>query len=396
LRVSELSALSEVRVLDLTRLLPGDYCTMMLGDMGAEVIKVEEPGLGDYIRWVPPLINGQSICHLMLDRNKKSMKLNLKTVKGKEIFYRLVERSDVIIEGFRPGVMKKLGIDYKSVSKVNQRIVYCSMSGYGQNGPYKDLPGHDVNFIGYGGVLGLTGSSGGAPVIPGIQIADLATGLTVVTAILAALLVREKMGRGQYIDVSFLDVVTSLMVLPAAFYFGGEKSLKRGEWLLNGGFPCYNIYETKDGKYVTVGCLEPQFWTNLCSVLGVAGFVGHQYTDDEAKLREMFQTVREIFKTRTLEEWLKLLSKEDVPCGPVYDLDEVFRDPQILHRKMIIEVEYPSVGKIKQLNTAIKFSETPCEMRSPPPSFGEHTEQILKWLGYSEREILNMQGQGII
>jgi len=388
--------LDGVRVLDLTRLLPGDYCTMLLGDMGAEVIKVEEPGLGDYIRWVPPLINGESVSHLMLNRNKKSLKLNLKSGKGKEVFYKLVERSDVVIECFRPGVVKRLGIDYKSVSKVNKRIVYCSMSGYGQNGPYRDMPGHDVNYIGYGGVLGITGSSGGAPVIPGIQIADLTTGLMAVTAILAALLARERIGRGQYIDVAFLDVVTSLIVLPAAFCIGEEKSPKRGEWLLNGGFPCYNVYETKDGKYITIGCLEEQFWTNLCGVLGLTGFVKHQYTSDEAKLREMFQTLRDIFKTRTLDEWLKLLLKEDVPCGPVYDLDEVFRDPQILHRKMIIEVQYPGVGKIKQLGTAMKFSKTPCETRSPPPSFGEHTEQILRWLGYSEREILNMRGEGAI
>jgi len=390
------SALSGVRVLDLTRLLPGDYCTMILGDMGAEVIKVEEPGLGDYIRWVPPLINGQSVSHLMLNRNKKSMKLNLKSGRGKEVFHKLVERSDVVIESFRPGVVKRLGIDYESVSKTNQHIVYCSMSGYGQDGPYRDMPGHDVNYIGYGGILGITGPSSGAPVIPGIQIADLTTGLMAVTGILAALLARDRIGKGQYIDMSFLDVVTSLIVLPAAFYIGEKKSPKRGEWLLNGGFPCYNIYETKDGKYITIGCLEEQFWTSLCSALNVTGFVKHQYTNDEAKLREMFQTLREIFKTRTLDEWLKLLLKEDVPCGPAYDLDEVFRDPQILHRKMIIEVEYPDVGKIKQLGTAMKFSRTPCEMRSPPPSFGEHTEQILEWLGYSERDVLDMRKKGVI
>jgi len=390
------SALSGVRVLDLTRLLPGDYCTMILGDMGAEVIKVEEPGLGDYIRWVPPLINGQSVSHLMLNRNKKSMKLNLKSGRGKEVFHKLVEKSDVVIESFRPGVVKRLGIDYESVSKTNQHIVYCSMSGYGQDGPYRDMPGHDVNYIGYGGILGITGPSSGAPVIPGIQIADLTTGLMAVTGILAALLARDRIGRGQYIDMSFLDVVTSLIVLPAAFYIGEKKSPKRGKWLLNGGFPCYNIYETKDGKYITIGCLEEQFWTNLCSALDVTGFVKHQYTNDEAKLREMFQTFREIFKTRTLDEWLKLLLKEDVPCGPAYDLDEVFKDPQILHRKMIIEVEYPDVGKIKQLGTAMKFSRTPCEMRSPPPSFGEHTEQILELLGYSEGDVLDMRKKGVI
>ena len=388
--------LNGVRVLDLTRLLPGDYCTMMLGDMGAEVIKVEEPGLGDYIRWVPPLINGQSVSHLMLNRNKKSMKLNLKTEKGREVFSKLVEKSDVVIECFRPGVVKRLGIDYESVSKVNPRIVYCSMSGYGQDGPYRDMPGHDVNYIGYGGILGITGPSGGAPVIPGVQIADLTTGLMAVTAILAALLARERMGRGQYIDVSFLDVVTSLIVLPATFYIGEGRSPKRGEWLLNGGFPCYSVYETKDGNYITIGCLEEVFWANLCRSLGVTDFVRYQYTTDDAKLKEMFQAIRKIFKTRTLDGWIKLLSKEDVPCGPVYDLGEVFKDPQILHRKMIVEVEYPGVGRVKQLSTPMKFSETPCEIRSPPPSFGEHTDEILKWLGYAEGEISNMREKGVI
>lgn len=388
--------LEKVRVLDLTRLLPGDYCTMLLGDMGAEVIKVEEPGLGDYIRWMPPLINGQGVSHLMLNRNKKSLKLNLKSEKGKEVFYRLVEKSDVVIECFRPGVVKRLGIDYESVSKVNQRIVYCSMSGYGQDGPYRDLPGHDVNYIGYGGVLGITGQSGGAPVMPGVQIADLTTGLMTVTAILAALLARERMGKGQYIDVSFLDAVASLIVLPAAFYVGDGKSPKRGGWLLNGGFPCYNVYEVKDGKYITIGCLEEEFWANLCKALGVTDFIGHQYTTDDTKLKEMFHTLKKIFKTRTLKEWIKFLSKEDVPCGPVYDMDEVFKDPQILHRKMVVEVEYPSVGKIKQLGMPMKFSGTPCEIRNPPPSFGEHTEEILKWLGYAEKEILNMHQEGAI
>ena len=388
--------LDGVRVLDLTRLLPGDYCTMMLGDMGAEVIKIEEPSLGDYIRWVPPLINGQSISHLMLNRNKKSMKLNLKSEKGKEVFYKLVERSDIVIECFRPGVVKKLGIDYESASKVNQRIVYCSMSGYGQDGPYRDLPGHDVNYIGYGGILGITGPSGGAPVIPGVQIADLTTGLMAVTAILAALLARERMGKGQFIDVSFLDVVASLTVLPAAFYVGDGRPPRRGRWLLNGGFPCYSVYEAKDGRYITIGCLEEEFWANLCRALGVTDFIKYQYTTDDAKLKEMFQTIKKIFKTRTLKEWIKFLSKEDVPCGPVYDMDEVFKDPQILHRKMVTEVEYPSVGKIKQLGMPMKFSETPCEIRGLSPSFGEHTEEILKWLGYTETKILGMRQEGII
>jgi len=165
---------------------------------------------------------------------------------------------------------------------------------------------------------------------------------------------------------------------------------------LNGGFPCYNVYEARDGKYITIGCLEEEFWANLCRALNVTDFIKHQYTTDDGKLKEMFQTLRKIFKTRTLKEWIKFLSKEDVPCGPVYDMDEVFKDPQILHRKMVVEVEYPGVGKIKQLGTPMKFSETPCEIRSPPPSFGEHTEEILKWLGYAETEILGMRQENVI
>jgi crotonobetainyl-CoA:carnitine CoA-transferase CaiB-like acyl-CoA transferase len=389
-----MGTLDGIRVLDLTRLLPGDYCTLLLGDMGAEVIKVE-PRLGDYIRWLPPLIGGQSVFHLMLNRNKKSMKLNLRAEKSREVFYRLVERSDVVVEGFRPGVVKRLGIDYDPVSEANPRIVYCSMSGYGQDGPYRDKPGHDVNYIGYGGVLSLVGPTNGAPAIPSVQIADLTTALTAATAILAALLAREKMGRGQYIDVSFLDVAVSLTVLPAASYFAEGKLPRPRRWWLNGGYPCYNVYETKDGKHITIGCLEERFWANLCRALGVADFAKYQYAGED-KRKEMFETLQSIFKSRSLDEWLRVLPEEDVPCGPVYQLDEVFKDPQILYRKMIVEVEYPAVGKIKQLGTPLKFSETPCEIRSPPPRLGEHTEQILRWLGYGEGEISDMREKGVI
>lgn len=390
-----MGTLDGIRVLDLTRLLPGGYCTLLLGDMGAEVIKVEEPGLGDPIRWLPPLIGNQSIFHLMLNRNKKSVRMNLKSEESREVFYRLVKRSDVVVEGFRPGVVKRLGIDYATVSEANPRIVYCSMSGYGQDGPYRDKPGHDINYIGYGGVLSLVGSTNGAPVIPGVQIADLTTALMAATAILAALLAREKMRRGLYIDVSFLEVAVSMTVLPAAFYFAEGELPRPGRWWLNGGYPCYNVYETKDGKYITIGCIEERFWANLCRALGVVDFIKYQYAGRD-KLKEMFEVIRSIFKSRSLEEWLQVLPEEDVPCGPVYKLDEVFEDPQILQREMILEVEYPVVGKIKQLVAPIKFSESPCEIRSPPPRLGEHTEQILRWLGYGEEEILDMHQKGAI
>lgn len=388
--------LEGVRVLDLTRLLIGDYCTMLLGDMGAEVIKVEEPDLGDYIRWAPPFINEQSVLHLLLNRNKKSLRLNLKSEKGKEVFNNLVKRSDLIVENFRPGVAKKLGIDYDSVKKINDQIIYCSISSYGQDGPYKHSPGHDINYLGYAGILDITGSRNSPPVIPGVQIADLPTSLMAALGIIAALYLKGKTGKGQYIDVSALDVATSLIVVPAATYIGEGKSPERGTWFLNGGLPCYNIYETKDKKYITVGCIEEKFWTSFCKVLDVEDFIPFQYTRDEEKIKEMFQAIGRIISTETREEWLKLFAKKSLPCGPVHDFEDVFRDPQILYRRMIMEAKYPEVGKVKQFNIPVKFSESSCEIRQPPPSFGEHTEDILKQLGYSETEIAEMRQNGIV
>ncbi|MFX0097911.1 MAG: CaiB/BaiF CoA transferase family protein [Candidatus Hodarchaeota archaeon] len=388
--------LEGVRVLDLTRLLIGDYCTMLLGDMGAEVIKVEEPALGDYIRWAPPFINEQSVLHLLLNRNKRSLKLNLKSEKGKEVFNKLVKRSDLIVENFRPSVAEKLGIDYDSVKKINEQIIYCSISSYGQDGPYKDSPGHDINYLGYAGILDITGPRKSPPVIPGAQIADLPTSLMATLGIIAALYVKEKTGKGQYIDVSALDVATSLIVVPAATFIGEGKPPERGTWFLNGGLPCYNIYETKDKKYITVGCIEEKFWISLCKILDVEDFIPFQYTRDEEKIIEMFEVIRRIFSKKTREEWLKLFVEESLPCGPVQDFEDVFGDPQILHRRMIMEAEYPEVGKVRQFNIPIKFSESSCEIRQPPPAFGAHTESILIQLGYTETEIAEMKQNGII
>lgn len=387
--------LGGIRVLDLTRLLIGDYCTMLLGDMGAEIIKIEEPKSGDYIRWAPPFINEQSVLHLLLNRNKKSVKLNLKSEKGKEVFNKLVKRSDLIVENFRPGIVEKLGIDYNSVNKINQQIIYCSISSYGQGGPYRDFPGHDINYLGYAGILGITGIRGGPPVIPGVQMADLPTSLMAALAMISALYVRGKKGRGQYIDVSALDVTTSLMTVPAASYIGEGKAPERGAWLLNGGLPCYNIYETKDKKYITVGCIEEKFWAGFCRTLDLDDFIPFQYTRDEEKLSEMFQVIRGIISTKTQRDWLRLFNDRSLPCGPVHDFDEVFRDPQISHRKVIVETEYPGVGRVKQFSAPVKFSESSCGIREPPPSFGEHTESILAWLGYSEKEIVEMKQNGI-
>ena len=384
--------LEGIRVLDLTWLLP---YTTILADFGAEVIKVEEPTRGDYSRWMPPLIKGQGAYFLSIHRNKKSITLNLKTEKGKEIFYKLAEKSDVVIESFRPGVTKRLGVDYETIKKINPKIVYCSVSGYGQDGPYKDLPGHDINYIAIGGILGLTGQYGGPPIIPGIQIADLAGGCMLATiSILIALIAREKTGEGQYIDVSMTDGVVSLLTHTSALYFAEGKPPERGGTNLTGYFPCYNVYEAKDGKYISIGCLEERFWRNLCKAIGKEEFAEHQW--DTNKREEIFSALKKIFKTKTRDEWFKELSKMDVCVGPVYSLDEVFQDPQITHRKMAVEIEHPTIGKIKILGIPIKFSETPGKIRTPAPGFGEHTEEILKMLGYNQKEIEEFKKSEII
>ncbi len=385
--------LEGIRVLDLTWLLP---YTTILADFGAEVIKVEEPTRGDYSRWMHPLIKGEGAYFLCVHRNKKSITLNLKTEKGREIFYRLAKTADVIIESFRPGVTKRLGVDYETIKKINPRIVYCSVSGYGQDGPYKNLPGHDINYISVAGILGLTGQYGGPPVIPGTQIADLGGGCMLATiSILIALIAREKTGKGQYIDVSMTDGSISWLTLSAPVYFAEGKPPERGGMAVTGYYPCYNVYETKDGKYISLGCLEERFWRNLCKALGREDFIEHQWATGE-KREEIFSTFRKIFKTKTRDEWFKELAEADVCVAPVYSLDEVFRDPQVLHRKMVEEIEHPKAGKIKVLGIPAKFSETPGKIRDPAPGFGQHTKEILKMLGYSDKEIEEFKKTGVI
>ncbi len=385
-------ALENIRILDLTWLLP---YTTLLADLGAEVIKVEEPTRGDYSRWVPPFIGDQGSYFMLVHRNKKSVTLNLKSEKGREIFYKLVEKSDAVIESFRPGVTKRLGVDYESIKKINPKIIYCSVSGYGQNGPYRDFPGHDINYIAIGGILGLTRPPNGPPVIPGSQIADLGGGCSLATiAILAALLAREKTGRGQYIDVSMTDGVVSWLTIPASFHFAGVP-VGRGELPVLGEFPCYSVYECGDGKYISVGCLEERFWVNLCNSLGKGEYAGHQWAMGE-KRDEILSTLKSIFRTKARDEWFKILTKADVCAAPVHSLDEVFKDPQVLQRKMVAEIEHPAAGRIKQLGIPIKFSETPGEIRTPAPLLGQHTDELLLRLGYAEKEIEEMRRSGVI
>jgi len=384
--------LTGIKILDLTWLLP---YTTILADFGAEVIKIEEPTKGDYSRQMPPLIGGESAYFLNVHRNKKSMTLNLKTEKGREIFYKLASTADVIVESFRPQVKKRLSIDYETVRNVNPRIIYCSISGYGQSGPYADLAGHDINYISIAGVLGLTGQYGGPPIIPGVQIADIMGCMLATISILIALIERERTGEGQYVDISLTDGALFSLTLYTSIFFAEGKSPERGGILQTGYYPCYNIYETRDGKYISIGCVEERFWKNLCRALGREDFIEHQLASGR-KREEIFSTLREIFKTKSRDEWFKELAKADVCVAPVYSLDEVFKDPQILHRKMVEEIEHPKAGKIKVLGIPIKLSRTPGSIREPAPSLGQHTREILKSLGYNDEEIERFRKEGII
>jgi crotonobetainyl-CoA:carnitine CoA-transferase CaiB-like acyl-CoA transferase len=390
--------LEGISILDLTRLLPGPYGTMLLGDLGAEVIKIEEPEQGDYARWYPPHINQVGSRHLLLNRNKKSITLNLKKPEGRSILLKMVEKgADVLIEQFRPGVMDRLGVGYKDLEKVNSRLVYCALTGFGQDGPYRDLAGHDINYIGIGGILGITGPKGGPPALPGTQIADLvAGGLYAVIGILTALLGRQKTGRGQFVDVSMLDGVVSLIPDSAALFFAEGESPRMGERRLTGGLPQYQTYRTKDGKYLAVGALEDKFWANLAGALGKPDWAQRVPREKEPRTQEIKEEMIRIFLTKTRQEWLDILMKEDTCVTAVHSLEETFSDPHVLHRKMLVEVPHPKAGRIRQIGVPIKFSETPGEVLAPAPEIGEHTEEILNGLGYNQKSIERLRKEGVI
>jgi len=381
-------ALEGIRIIDLSWQGPGPFCTMILGDLGAEVIRVGPPPAAG-ARQAARQTGRRAVAHQAGNRNKKSILLDLKSEEGRSIFYRMAQVSDVIVDGFRPGVVERLGIDYQAVSKVNPGIIYCAISGYGQDGPYRDLPGHDINYISIAGALNLIGEASRQPVIPLNLIADYGGGgMSAAIGILGAIIARGKTGKGQYV----LDG-----------YFLSGIAPERGESALGGGYPNYAIYETRDGRFISFGCLEPWLWENLCREIGKEEFIPFnpsgerlpEQTGDERR-QEVFASLRRLFRTKTRDEWFDLLSQKDVPIGKVYSLDEVFNDPQVLHREMVIEVEHPTEGKIKQVGIAIKMSDTPGEVRNLAPLPGEQTDEILKGFGYNNEGIKQLRQQGIV
>ena len=387
-----------LRVLDLTRLLPGGYATLLLADMGADVLKVEEPGKGDYIRWTPPVVGEFSAAHIALNRNKRSLTLNLKAQEGRDVFLELADRHDIVVEGFRPGVMDRLGIGWEVLRERNPKLVYCAITGYGQDGPRAQVAGHDANYIGYTGVAGITGEEGRRPVLPGVQIGDLAGGgMAAVIAILASLHRREVTGSGDFCDISMMDGAMSWLTIHAGNYVATGSEPQREQMYLSGAFPCYRVYPTSDG-WVTVGALEPQFWAALCRALDREDLLGDAFAAGERR-NEVVGELERIFMARSRAEWMEELDGLDVCVGPVNGFGEAFADEHVRARRMVFEDEVPGAGPWTHIGNPLKFdsSERSTAMRLPPPGMGEHTEEVLRdLLGRSAEEVEALRTAGVV
>ena len=389
-------ALEGIKVLDLSRLAPGPYCSMLLADFGADITLVEAvPGSS------AKLGGGQrrgdsaerAAAYNALGRGKKSITLNLKEPEAREIFYKLADEADVVLEGFRPGVVSRLGVDYETLSKRNPRIVYCSLSGFGQTGPYSNLVGHDINYISVGGALGVTGRPGTPPAIPINIVADFAGGgMHAALAICIAIIARERTGRGQNVDISMSDGVMSLMTSAFSGYFSTGNVIKPGEFLLNGSVPWYNTYECSDGRWFAIGSIEPHFYAALNHVLGTTEFLEGQH--DASLYPEMQEKWTAIFKTRTADEWMEIMSQHDICATPVMEMDRAATDPHNTARGMVIEVDSP-VGKVKQIGVGAKLSDTPGKVRSTSPLIGQHTGEVLAGLGIDEATIADLKSRGV-
>jgi len=383
--------LDGVRVLDLSRLLPGPFCSLLLADFGADVLKVEDTGMGDYMRWSPPVYEGaeesaRSAMFLALNRNKRSVRVNLKDARGREVLFALVRESDVVLESFRPGVLERLGCGYEALRAVNPAIVYCAISGYGQDSPLRDRSGHDLNYLALAGLLGLTGDRDGAPVQPAGQIADLGGGaLMAAFGILAALRERDRSGEGQFVDVSMTDGTLSWLAMVAARFLADGQVPRRGGLELGGALVCYRPYRCADG-WITIGALEPKFWAAFCRGVGREDLVAGQF---EPPGSETHRAVEAVVAARTRAEWTAFAAEHDCCIEPVLDLGEALDSEHVRAREMVVELDQPGAERpVRQLGVPVKLSRTPGQpARRPGPALGEHTEEVLLELGLGSEEI---------
>jgi formyl-CoA transferase len=392
--------LSGVRVLDLTRVVAGPYCSMFLGDLGADVVKIEQPGAGDDTRgWGPPFAGGESAYYLCINRNKQSLTLDLKSQRAVELLRDLVKAADVIIENFRPGTMERLGLGEKELRELNPRLIYASLTGFGADGPMSDWPGYDLIVQAWGGLMSITGTPEGEPVKVGVAIIDLVAGLMLGKAITAALFAREKIGVGQRIDTSLLEAeVASLINVGSNYLVGGKVPTRWGNAHPN--IVPYQNFQTADG-YLVIGVASEVIWKRFCEAIGQRDLINDPRFADNSKRvenrRELIAILSKTFLQRRNDAWFKLLTDAEVPCAPVQTIDQVFQAPQVLQRDMLIEVDHPTAGKVRMAGIPVKFSVTPASVRMPPPLLGEHNDAILRtWLGMSAASIDELKKEKVI
>jgi formyl-CoA transferase/CoA:oxalate CoA-transferase len=390
--------LEDIRVLDFTRVMSGPFATMLLGDLGADVIKIEPPGGDDTRGWGPPWIGGDSAYFMSANRNKRSMIIDLKKLEGREIVKKLVEKSDVVVENFRPGVAEQLGISYDNLSKINPRIIYCSISGFGQSGPHRDKPGYDLIALAMSGLMSITGEPNRPPVKFGVPIADLTTALFAALSIVSALYWREKTGRGQYIDMALLDAQVLLLSHQAFNYFAtGEEPRRMGSAHPN--IVPYQAFETSDG-YIIVTVGSEKLWEQFCKAIGRPDLIENPKfrtnADRVINREELIEELERVFKPKPTRFWIEELEKAGVPAAPILTVGQVLNDEYVRYRGMVFEIEHPEAGVIKMLGTPFKMSVTPGVVRSPPPTRGQHTFEILRELGFDDEEIIELKSKHVV
>jgi formyl-CoA transferase/CoA:oxalate CoA-transferase len=390
--------LEGIRVLDFTRVMSGPFATMLLGDLGADVIKIEPPGGDDTRGWGPPWIGGDSAYFMSANRNKRSIIIDLKKPESREIVKKLVEGSDVVVENFRPGVAEQLGISYDHLSKINPRIVYCSISGFGQSGAYRDKPGYDLVALAMSGLMSITGEPNRPAVKFGVPIADLTTALLAALSIVSALYWREKTGRGQYIDMSLLDVQVLLLSHQAFNYFAtGEEPRRMGSAHPN--IVPYQAFEASDG-YIIVTVGSEKLWEQFCKVIERPDLIENPKfrtnADRVTNREELIGELERIFKSKPTLFWIEELEKAGVPAAPILTVGQVLNDEHVRYRGMVLEIEHPEAGVMKMLGTPLKMSETPGMVRSPPPTKGQHTFEILRELGFNDEEIIELKSKHVV